>query len=317
MSPPRQQLPPAKKILPLVALLIIILPFTSFFRFNQYLPVPTGETQHKEASPAIQATGIPRRLSFNYKNNILVDKKPPDLYKNLVNTINVYSKAWNPEIGEHYIGDNVTEITSNDGVVSHPYVTIDFLTDTECRDLITQAEPRLLEHFNKETAGEFRSDICRIADLYLKGGYYMDNDMRAMEAVILPDHIIFSTVLEKNEQNFFQSFLASAPGNPILRKTMDVMLGHYEGTHEIKRPGRVYSGMGTATLKDAYDLAIGEDPSLSEKSRFLREINLRDNPSLYKDVERQGIRPMCDIAVHYAETLKVYFYSRAIGTDKC
>jgi hypothetical protein len=182
---------------------------------------------------------------------------------------------------------------------------------------VTQAEPRLLQYFNNETEGAFRSDICRIADLYLKGGFYMDNDMRSMEAVMLPDHITFSTVLENNEQNFFQSFLASTPKNPVLKKALQVMLGHYEGTHKIRREGRVYSGMGTATLKDAYDLAVKEDPSIGEKTRFLREINLRENPSLYMDVERQGIRPMCDIAVHYAETLKVYFYSRAIGTPKC
>jgi hypothetical protein len=300
-----------KGIIPLVALAIIVLgSLTSIFRFNQgqYLvPEPTGERQDRP----VPAAGIPHRLSFNYKNNILKDKAPGGLYNNLVNTINVYSKVWHP------VGVNETETSYEYGSNHSSHMTIDFLTDAECREVVTQAEPRLLVHFNNETQGMHRSDICRVADLYLKGGYYFDNDMRAMEAVVFPDNIFFTTVLESNEQNFFQSFLASTPGNPILRKAMDVMLGHYEGTHHVRQKGRVYSGMGTAALKDAYDLSIREDPSIGEKSRFLREINLLYNPSLYKDVERQGMRPMCDIAVHYAETLKVYFFSRARGTPKC
>lgn len=294
----------------MVALFIAVIAcLSSLSRFSECMSAPEtgvfgGEKRISEEQKLASPAGIPRRLSFNYKNNILEDKKPSGLYKNLANTVSVYEEAWNDK--ENW---NENETDSR--------VTVDFLTDKECREAVTQAEPRLLQYFNNETEGAFRSDICRIADLYLKGGFYMDNDMRSMEAVMLPDHITFSTVLENNEQNFFQSFLASTPKNPVLKKALQVMLGHYEGTHKIRREGRVYSGMGTATLKDAYDLAVKEDPSIGEKTRFLREINLRENPSLYMDVERQGIRPMCDIAVHYAETLKVYFYSRAIGTPKC
>jgi mannosyltransferase OCH1-like enzyme len=201
-------------------------------------------------------------------------------------------------------------------------MTIDFLTDPRCREAVTQAEPRLLEYFDKEEKGAFRSDICRVADLYLKGGYYMDNDMGAVEAIVLPDNIFFSTVLESNEQNFFQSFLASTPGNPILRKALDVMLSYYAGTqYRYRRKG--FTGMGTATLKDAYNLAIREDPSLGDKTRLLREINLAMRPHLYMEVNRQNGKGteekvhFCNWAVHHAETHKVYFFSRGKGTPNC
>jgi hypothetical protein len=127
---------------------------------------------------------IPHRLSFNYKNNILQDKKPKGLYNNLINTISVYSKVWN---------NNETD--------SHN-MTIDFRIPMP-RGRGPGQSPRLLEYFNKEKRGSWRSDICRVADLYLKGGYYMDNDMRAVEAIVFPDNIFFST--RKQRAKLFQS----------------------------------------------------------------------------------------------------------------
>jgi hypothetical protein len=83
--------------------------------------------------------------------------------------------------------------------------------------------PRLLEYFNKEKRGSWRSDICRVADLYLKGGYYMDNDMRAVRAIVF--QITFSSRCLSNEQNF------SSPGQHAwesICKALDVMLGFYD-----------------------------------------------------------------------------------------
>jgi Glycosyltransferase sugar-binding region containing DXD motif len=236
---------------------------------------------------------IPHRLSFNYKTNVLESKEPAVVYKNIENTIRIYQQAWN----------------STDSTVS-------FLTDNDCRVVLETAEPRLVPFFNNETEGQYKSDICRVADLYLHGGYYFDNDMRAIEAVVFPDWVSFSSVLEENSMNFFQSFLACSPKHPVLRKSMDIMLDYYEGKYHVAE-GRLFSGMGTATLKDGFDAAVKEDPRVGEEALFLHEISLHTNPSLYKDLPRQGVRPMCDIIVHRPEQNKVFFFSRAVGTEKC
>jgi hypothetical protein len=106
----------------------------------------------------------------------------------------------------------------------------------------------LLEYFNKEEREDLGDPTSAVADLYLKGGYYMDNDMRAVGLSCFRQHFLLDG--RKQRAKLFQSFLASTPGNPILRKALDVMLVTTTG-HTIADRKKEFTGMGTATLKDA------------------------------------------------------------------
>jgi len=128
-----------------------------------------------------------------------------------MNTIDIYRKAWNE-----------TE------------APIWFLNDIECRALIQKVEPGLVVHFDQERKGEYKSDMCRAAALYLKGGYYFDIDMRVLEAVLLDPNITFASV-KMRDGKFFQSFMASEPGSPILKESLRLMREFCEESIQIDK----------------------------------------------------------------------------------
>ena len=100
-----------------------------------------GGSTTKAESPA-----IPHSIYMTYKHEVLESHEPPHIYQNIMNTISEYRRLWN-----------------------EPEAPVHFLTDDECRERIEEAEPRLVQYFDKESSGAFKGDICRVAVLYLKG----------------------------------------------------------------------------------------------------------------------------------------------------
>jgi mannosyltransferase OCH1-like enzyme len=145
---------------------------------------------------------IPKRLIFTFKTNMLKTKHPIDLYNNVQNTIHVYSKAWNIPVEE---------------------MDIMFIDDPLCLTLIPQVEPRLLEFFQLEPKGSFKADICRVAALYLYGGYYFDVDIQVLKVLQPNPDTDFITSNCGNHQ-FFQAVMALAPHHLLARATLDSML---------------------------------------------------------------------------------------------
>jgi mannosyltransferase OCH1-like enzyme len=60
------------------------------------------------------------------------------------------------------------------------------LNDSDCEQLIEIASPSVVPHFLDERTGMYRGDICRVAALYLHGGYYFDLDMEVHTPYIAP-----------------------------------------------------------------------------------------------------------------------------------
>merc|ERR1712032_1573689 len=74
------------------------------------------------------------------------------------------------------------------------FETVELLDDTGCVDIIEKVHSRELAHaFLAERHGPYKSDTCRLAQLYLDGGYYFDNDMLAKQdlRVIVPPNTSF------------------------------------------------------------------------------------------------------------------------------
>jgi len=237
---------------------------------------------------------IPHNIFYTYKDDILKTKAPPLIYWNLMNTTHAYRTLWD-----------------------EPNATVYMLTDEDCRVLVNGTEPRLVAHFDAEQKGMYKADICRVAALFEKGGYYFDIDMKVIQPIHLDADVSFSTVQEyvgsrkkkpANETaNFFQSFLASEPRSEILRRALDYMLGHYNGTRSI---GADY--VGTRTLKDAF---YDTSPEVRGRTKLLEEVRLGKS-DLYPSLERPKGRGLCDFVVHDPEEKEAYFYSRGVGMGK-
>jgi hypothetical protein len=220
------------------------------------------------------------------------------MYANILHTIGVYSTAWN-----------------------EPSPTVWFLSNDDCRVVINSTEPRLLPYFNKQTTkGMYKADICRVAALYERGGYYFDIDIRALKAVMLPKKTRFATVWDEppradnTSRSFFQAFLASDARNPILKEALRIMLDYYEGRHDL------HGYMGPSTLRDAY---FAVDPSTrgddNNTTILLMQINLdkkrrkRDAVPYPNLTLQSGRGCCCNYIVHDPDTEIAYFFSRIVG----
>jgi mannosyltransferase OCH1-like enzyme len=224
---------------------------------------------------------IPRRLIFTYKHNLLETKDPPLLYENVKKTIQTYREAW---------GD--------------PAAPVWFLNDTDCRSAIYAAKPNLLTYFDREVHGSWKADICRVAALYLTGGYYFDADMEAVNPWMHDSNVAFATVDEPSKRRFFQSFLASEPKGRVLEEALDEMLVFYE--NKTTRKG-VF--LGPYTLKCAFEsvptFERGETVILQEMELELKESDTPLRPN--------AVGCCCNFAVQGPAANVTFFYSRIVG----
>jgi len=231
------------------------------------------EEHLREARPV-----IPPNLFFTYKDTNL----PMHLERNVQNTITAYKAVMPSNMSLH------------------------FLVDSDCRNQIRLVEPALLEHFDAEKHGMYKADICRVAALYLSGGYYFDVDVKVVKPFITAPSTTFSTVRQDNTPDeFFQAFMASTPRHPILKKAIELMLSYYNGSYAFRKY------MGTSTLYDAYAAVAPEE---REHAQLLHEMELL--PSMFPEVARQsGSGCCCNYVVGSTETL--HFFSRIPGTQHC
>eukprot|EP00527_Entomoneis_sp_CCMP2396_P007705 CAMPEP_0198142468 /NCGR_PEP_ID=MMETSP1443-20131203/5247_1 /TAXON_ID=186043 /ORGANISM="Entomoneis sp., Strain CCMP2396" /LENGTH=506 /DNA_ID=CAMNT_0043805483 /DNA_START=308 /DNA_END=1828 /DNA_ORIENTATION=- len=152
---------------------------------------------------------IPRRIIFTHNTN-LMDPQTADpkerarFLPNIIRTLEVYSKTlWK---------------SSN--------VDLWFLNNTDCLSALRRVEPRLIRHFKAEKEGKYKGDVCRLAALYLAGGYYIDVDMKALRPVILKANTTFASV--QSNQGFFNAFTAAQPGHSIVYHSLQIMLRYYQ-----------------------------------------------------------------------------------------
>jgi hypothetical protein len=224
---------------------------------------------------------IPRRLIFTYKSNLLETKDPPVFYKNVENTIRMYREAW---------GD--------------PDAPVWFLNDADCRSAIYAARPNLVTYFDREPHGSWKADICRVAALYLTGGYYFDVDMEAVNPWIPISNVTFATAMDPSGIRYFQSFLASERKGRVIEEALDEMLLFYQN-----QKLRTKSLIGPDTLNWAIESVspseLGEMVILEEASFVLEDAELQSR--------REAVGPSCNFKVQEPVSNKTIFYSRVVG----
>ena len=234
---------------------------------------------------------IPRIIWFTYKTNILAQKTPKLYYDNVVKTVAAYRAAWNNSEAPVY-----------------------FLNDIDCHELLRRLDQQehtsLLDFFRTTRKGAIKADICRLAALYLYGGYYFDVDLEVVKPVQLDPKVTFSTSLDGSDAYFFQAYWASTPRHPILKENLRTMTHFYKN-----RTGTCFENaaglMGCCTLMQAWNQTMQRG-----HVKILQESHL-NRMDLYPNMTHRGYRVHCNWVVHDPSERVVYFYSRVVGSRNC
>ena len=237
---------------------------------------------------------IPHSIWFTYRHDILETKAPLHFYNNIVKSTDAYRILWN----------NDTEMK------------VTFLVDDNCTDLLDQIDQELNltlgKAFRNEFGGQYKADLCRLAALYLNGGYYFDIDMEVIQPILLNDGISFSSAVSTLFPVFFQSYLASTARHPILRSNLDTMEEYYRGEGECKAQNTGI--IGCCTLMTAWNRTDNKG-----QVKLLEEIYLNHEilNGTYRNVPFRGENSECHWIVHDPEDLQAYFYSRMHPSHRC
>lgn len=166
------------------------------------------------------------------------------------------------------------------------------------------------------------------SNLFQNTRYYFDVDIAVVHPFVAKPLNEFVSVKAYNydqDPQFFQAFIAAAPKNKIVKKSLDIMLGMLKGTHA----ARGLSLLGTQSMQDAWAEVAEEDSAYASHGRnnkvyLLSEENLHDDGNGFDKLpvqENDGMplfsEGTCDFFVSDQEEGSAYFYSRIVGTTFC
>lgn len=179
-------------------------------------------------------------------------------------------------------------------------MTVHFYDDKACRNAVKQEHALLLDHFDMETSGPYRADMCRGAALLKHGGHYFDLDMKVRtDTTKLISHgtTFVSVVMRLDAQEerhlrltdpdgstdrlaagqFFQAFIAVTPDNAIMRYYMEEMTRWYNTQGTSGKDERL---LGPAAIHDAYLRAMQESTQqvqlwYEDKLQKVKDISVR------------------------------------------
>ncbi len=231
---------------------------------------------------------IPRSLIFVDTRYHNISQFPRLVRENVNNTIQIYANHWNKT-----------------------KVPVWFLGDEQCRRVIQEENSELLQFYLFETFGAYKSDICRIAALHQRGGYYFDNDMEVIEAMSLLNATFIMTIAKK-QKLAPNTFIAATSRHVVVQEAMNAIIDYYKNNYSgyADRSGH----MGPKTLWDGYDQAAKKYCN-STWSIDLEQVNLDEHKELYpKMPRRRGWGCCCNHVIHSAKLQKIYFWSRFLGS---
>lgn len=177
---------------------------------------PTGN-QHRK---------IPAQLVYTAKDKHF-EKIPPDVQNNINRTIEL----------------------------NHD-LRVRWFDDQDCLEYIKlHYDNELAKYFVSEKLGMFRGDMCRAAVLAKEGGFYLDLDAQIREplsSLVEADTTFMSAVAEHDGLVILNAILASAPGDAIMRESMEQMRKRYRSNEEP-------TYLGPEALADAFQSVHDRD----------------------------------------------------------
>jgi len=149
---------------------------------------------------------------------------------------------------------------------------VQFLNNQGCAAAIEAAHSKeLANRVTSEPIGMYKSDICRLAQLKLHGGYYSDSDLHVLRDMrdVVPPQASFASVISLQKDGMFQAFLAAVPNHPIISKALDLSLSYYQRDNSTLNDilDRATNIRGTVVLRLAYEdwMMQPMGPGLQEK----------------------------------------------------
>ena len=253
-----------------------------------------GSIHHEDQSE------IPHTLIFVDTRYYNISQFPRLVRENIQNTIDVYSSHWN-----------------------EPNISVWFLGDEQCQQVIEKQSSGsdLLLFYQTESFGAYKSDICRIAALNERGGYYFDNDMEVVEAMSI-SNATFIMPLYKDKENKIaasNTFIASTPRHVIFREAIHSMIDYYKTGRRTSEnnnvgPTTLWEGYEQAAAKYCGNASRGNGCNSTWSIFDLTQVNLDNQKDLYPNVpRRKGWGCCCNYVIHNPTLKKIYFWSRFLG----
>ncbi|EED86847.1 predicted protein [Thalassiosira pseudonana CCMP1335] len=278
---------------------------------NANLAASAREATGVDISMSHESSSIPHRLIFTHQYNLLecsISTRDPQLNvlaQNAKATIQLYKQVW-------------------------PDVEVTFLTDEQCIDAIRETHPGLLRWYDL-LRGMYKGDLCRAVYLFSHGGYYFDIDLLVVKPVVISDDVLFATVkgVDFPSMGFFQAFIAAAPRNRIVAKSIELM-----GLKLKEKRGNLANDehLGPMALMQAwlqeYNVTDPTSRNMNHEVWLLTEKYLEEVQSIQPSIPLQVIPTghggkslfrggACNFFVVDEIDDSVYFYSRVLGTAWC
>mmetsp|Transcript_71972 Transcript_71972/g.168521 ORF Transcript_71972/g.168521 Transcript_71972/m.168521 type:complete len:316 (-) Transcript_71972:123-1070(-) len=254
---------------------------------------------------------IPAIVHFNHKINLHIDDDSYDfedaseddkdllqvLKKNCKHTVNTFG-----------------------GDVDKVY----FYDDKDCTDELRKMDDfdgdKLADGFGRFQNGRFKSDLCRLAQLYTYGGYYFDTDILPVTSVrkVLEPETTFATARSTFQGDVFQAFLAATPKHPFIAEQLREFGKWIDEKHsEDEHPNLGCWLLGRSL--DSWSDRVKEDPKVEKDEEVVRFFHEHEIEQLKKDYSglSEGVAKWkeCRVAVVDEATKQLVMYSRVVTTN--
>jgi len=239
---------------------------------------------------------IPQKLWFDAyifqgKNGTAETKYKENVQK----TLNKYKNAWNIDT-----------------------VEMEELTTEKCKDAISRIPIKgaSTDLLNFHLDNDLQRHICRIAVLFLYGGYFLQEELEVIEPYIpSSDEITFVGVTTPGTGLFNGPFLASAPHHPLLYRALKKYILVAKGELKLETTSR----FGEIMRSSFREVATINPDSKSDMVLFSEEQldKLQLQHKEYEQVKKQdGEGPFCNYVIIDRATKKTYFYTRFPGAHE-
>lgn len=210
---------------------------------------------------------IPNVLIFTHYQNLLLENE-------VANSYTTTTTGSEEELELLALQKNVRAI-----IAMHRNATVRFLTDVDCEQSIRNTlgdDTKLVQYFQSEKHGMYKSDICRGAALWETGGLYFDVDLGARMPLwtVLGPFTSFVTVnvheRSKQRPGFFQAFMGAVPNHPIMKRYLELFVVYYEGNLKLETrllPDKEKHMLGVRILRIAYDEIVAEEEKALKDGR--------------------------------------------------
>lgn len=180
----------------------------------------------------VSISPIPKVLTFTYSKNL-------------------WTESSNLDDEEVVLAANIRHSVQRHS----PDTRVVFLTDDDCIASLRKVFPSLISHFQNESKGMFKADICRGSALYETGGIYLDIDVGVRHDLwsqLAPSTEFVTARVHRQSKwpgHFFQAILGAAPKSRIIYEYLQLFHDYYAGKEKV--PSN--APLGVVLLKRAWD----------------------------------------------------------------